>query len=143
LIKFCIYIRLLKIFVSLSNFIKFYQNFVMYFSCHLRILHYICFMFCPFYSFSFCLCPALLNILQPAAPISMSRTGIVHKFWYYQFIYKSAKSFLGLFIQPFTLSFILLHIHPNTFKNVNPLTPNDIYIGRTAPLTSRSCILYI
>ena len=25
----------------------------------------------------------------------------------------------------------------------NPLTPNDHYIGRTAPLTSKSCILYI
>ena len=26
---------------------------------------------------------------------------------------------------------------------LNPLTPNDHYSGRTAPLTSRSCILYI
>ena len=26
---------------------------------------------------------------------------------------------------------------------VNPLTPNDPYRGRTAPLTSKSCILYI
>ena len=25
----------------------------------------------------------------------------------------------------------------------NPLTPNDHYSGRTAPLTSKSCILYI
>jgi len=25
----------------------------------------------------------------------------------------------------------------------NPLTPNDHYIGRTAPLTSKCCILYI
>jgi len=25
----------------------------------------------------------------------------------------------------------------------NPLTPNDPYSGRTAPLTSKSCILYI
>ena len=25
----------------------------------------------------------------------------------------------------------------------NPLTPNDPYRGRTAPLTSKSCILYI
>ena len=25
----------------------------------------------------------------------------------------------------------------------NPLTPNDPYMGRTAPLTSRRCILYI
>jgi hypothetical protein len=26
---------------------------------------------------------------------------------------------------------------------VNPLTPNDLYISRTAPLTSKRCILYI
>jgi len=28
-------------------------------------------------------------------------------------------------------------------RNVNPLTPNDPYSGRTAPLTSKCCILYI
>jgi len=27
--------------------------------------------------------------------------------------------------------------------NINPLTPNDDYSGRTAPLTSKRCILYI
>ena len=27
--------------------------------------------------------------------------------------------------------------------NLNPLTPNDSYSGRTAPLTSKRCILYI
>jgi hypothetical protein len=27
--------------------------------------------------------------------------------------------------------------------SINPLTPNDPYMGRTAPLTSRRCILYI
>jgi len=26
---------------------------------------------------------------------------------------------------------------------VNPLTPNDLYSGRTAPLNSKRCILYI
>jgi len=26
---------------------------------------------------------------------------------------------------------------------INPLTPNDPYSGRTAPLTSKHCILYI
>jgi len=26
---------------------------------------------------------------------------------------------------------------------INPLTPNDLYSGRTAPLTSKRCILYI
>ena len=29
------------------------------------------------------------------------------------------------------------------FLCVNPLTPNDPYSGRTAPLTSKRCILYI
>jgi hypothetical protein len=28
-------------------------------------------------------------------------------------------------------------------KTVNPLTPNDPYSGRTAPLNSKDCILYI
>ena len=28
-------------------------------------------------------------------------------------------------------------------KNVNPLKPNDPYMGRTAPLTSKRCILCI
>jgi hypothetical protein len=28
-------------------------------------------------------------------------------------------------------------------RAVNPLTPNDLYKGRTAPLTSKHCILYI
>jgi hypothetical protein len=27
--------------------------------------------------------------------------------------------------------------------NINPLTPNDPHSGRTAPLTSKRCILYI
>jgi len=28
-------------------------------------------------------------------------------------------------------------------EQINPLTPNDPYSGRTAPLTSKGCILYI
>ena len=28
-------------------------------------------------------------------------------------------------------------------RHFNRLTPNDLYMGRTAPLTSESCILYI
>ena len=31
-----------------------------------------------------------------------------------------------------------LHVY-----NINRLTPNDSYMGRTAPLTFKSCILYI
>ena len=33
-----------------------------------------------------------------------------------------------------------LSIHTNVF---NPLTPNDLYMSHTAPLTSKHCILYI
>ena len=28
-------------------------------------------------------------------------------------------------------------------SDINPLTPNDLYISRTTPLTSKRCILYI
>ena len=31
----------------------------------------------------------------------------------------------------------------NTFYKFNPLNPNDHYIGRTAPLPSKSCILHV
>ena len=34
-------------------------------------------------------------------------------------------------------------IHFNLSQCINPLTPNDLYISRTAPLTSKRCILYI
>jgi len=30
-----------------------------------------------------------------------------------------------------------------TARTLNPLTPNDHYSGRTAPLASKRCILYI
>jgi hypothetical protein len=30
-----------------------------------------------------------------------------------------------------------------SIKFINPLTPNDPYRGRNAPLTSKGCILYI
>ena len=39
-----------------------------------------------------------------------------------------------------------LKIVNKSFENLatfNPLTPNDHYSGRTAPLTSKHCILYI
>ena len=32
---------------------------------------------------------------------------------------------------------------PQTLYSFNPLTPKDPYSGRTAPLTSKHCILYI
>jgi hypothetical protein len=31
----------------------------------------------------------------------------------------------------------------NVYLLINPLTPNDLYISRTAPLTSKRCILYV
>jgi len=33
--------------------------------------------------------------------------------------------------------------HSALFVHLNPLTPNDLYRGRTAPLTSKRCILCI
>ena len=41
------------------------------------------------------------------------------------------------FIEGYTASFTLLILY------INRLTPNDPYMGRTAPLTSKRCILYI
>jgi len=35
------------------------------------------------------------------------------------------------------------HSPPSRREEVNPLTPNDPYSGRTTPLTSKRCILYI
>jgi hypothetical protein len=37
----------------------------------------------------------------------------------------------------------ILDCVPSNFQSLNPLTPNDNYSGRTAPLTSKCCILYI
>jgi hypothetical protein len=34
-------------------------------------------------------------------------------------------------------------IYKYGLDKINPLTPNDHYSGRTAPLTSKRCILYI
>ena len=34
-------------------------------------------------------------------------------------------------------------IHQENPSVLNPLAPNDLYISRTAPLTSKLCILYI
>ena len=41
----------------------------------------------------------------------------------------------------FTSHICTLRLH--SFVLLNPLTPNDPYSGRTAPLTSKRCILYI
>jgi hypothetical protein len=38
---------------------------------------------------------------------------------------------------------IVYYLRDVTSWVLNPLTPNDPYMGRTAPLTSRRCILYI
>ena len=53
----------------------------------------------------------------------------------------AAASIVFFFI---TLAFTLLHgVFPSVQIIINPLTPNDHYSGRTAPLTSKRCILYI
>ena len=40
--------------------------------------------------------------------------------------------------------YLLYHnMFPSIQLTFNPLTPNDHYSGRTAPLTSKRCILYI
>jgi len=38
---------------------------------------------------------------------------------------------------------IITNTHKVSFCFLNPLTPNDLYMSRTAPLTSKRCILYI
>ena len=37
----------------------------------------------------------------------------------------------------------LAHRLEQSYFFLNPLKPKDLYIGRTAPLTSKRCILYI
>ena len=41
------------------------------------------------------------------------------------------------------LNYIFFFLIIQKDKNVNSLTPKDHYIGRTAPLTSKRCILFI
>ena len=36
-----------------------------------------------------------------------------------------------------------MRLASSRYLSINPLTPNDHYSGRTAPLTSKRCILYI
>ena len=38
---------------------------------------------------------------------------------------------------------VKLAAYPHVLFRFNPLTPNDPYSGRTSPLTSKRCILYI
>jgi len=39
--------------------------------------------------------------------------------------------------------YVLSQNNMTDWSNVNPLMPNDHYRGRTAPLNSKRCILYI
>jgi len=41
------------------------------------------------------------------------------------------------------IQLLLLHLVGCLYYCINPLTANDHYFGRTAPLTSKRCILYI
>ena len=49
---------------------------------------------------------------------------------------ESSKQQLIIFQDHCTISLIITSV-------INPLTPNDHYSGRTAPLNSKCCILYI
>jgi len=47
------------------------------------------------------------------------------------------------YMQMYTAFIIfIINILKNVFVVINPLTPKDHYSGRTAPLTSKRCILY-
>jgi len=45
-------------------------------------------------------------------------------------------------VQVLTYLLSVIHIYELGYQ-INPLMPNDDYSGRTAPLTSKRCILYI
>ena len=44
---------------------------------------------------------------------------------------------------PTNVAGLKAHRHEEILHEISPLTPNDPYSGRTAPLTSERCILYI
>ena len=48
-----------------------------------------------------------------------------------------------LFFKKIQVCVILLVIQKELMASFNPLTTNDPYRGRTAPLTSKRCIVYI
>jgi hypothetical protein len=52
-------------------------------------------------------------------------------------------SYLCVFLGGTVLFFIFLIDNIHECEIINPLTPNGHYNGRTAPLTSRRCILNI
>ena len=60
----------------------------------------------------------------------------------YRYVYTASKSNIH-----FAVSLIFIAESPFGIVSVlvplNPFTPNDHYSGRTAPLTSKRCILYI
>ena len=57
------------------------------------------------------------------------------------FFRECLKQFLGNYDRSAKLS--ILPKKRETSFSINPLTPNDHYSGRNAPLTSKRCILYI
>ena len=57
----------------------------------------------------------------------------------HNFVHIKQKLMFDTTIAQFKIQYALHHFH----GYINPLTPNDPYRGRTAPLTSKRCILYI
>ena len=60
---------------------------------------------------------------------------------YSPFFFSSSEC--SLFHNTKVFGFCIIHILYTGCAKINPLTPNDPYRGRTAPPTSKRCILYI
>ena len=56
-------------------------------------------------------------------------------------VYKTSGTKFGKEYRILKSSRLIANSHSSSY--INPLTPNDHYSGRTAPLTSKRCILYI
>ena len=56
------------------------------------------------------------------------------------FLLRVSKSILN---NKYSFFYVLLTVHRSIILVINPLTPNDLYMSRTTPLTSKRFILYI
>ena len=100
-------------------------------------------------TYSVCV-PAAL-VIQPAMRVHpiiffLSPVWLYHIFSHYAI--KGAifgKELIGykMRVLIFSFNFLQRFWHVLSLRRINRLTPNDPYMGRTAPLTSKLCILYI